>query len=85
MTRVALSLGGVAVLAGLAACAASPELGERAAANTADLRRAGSDRTRVSDDAKCQSYGFQPGTAGYADCLSRLRQTRPKARRAADP
>lgn len=69
--------------AALAGCAASsPAIDSSSHKGAiADLRKqTPSARTGPSDDAKCQAYGFQPGTDGYADCRARLRQERSRER-----
>jgi hypothetical protein len=72
-----------AALCGSATSAPAVEKSGRRAA-VADLRsHVPAGRTGVSDDAKCQAYGFQSGTAGYADCRARLRQERAGKRRPA--
>jgi hypothetical protein len=37
----------------------------------------------AKDDAKCQSSGFQPGTAAYDQCLAKLADLRAQADRSA--
>lgn len=56
----------------LAGCAAAPDGGAIGAMT--DLVNPGARqayRAQV-DDAKCQSYGFLPGTGGYANCRLEL-------------
>ena len=38
----------------------------------------------ANDDAKCQSYGFTPGRAGYPECRMNLDLSRQPARQQAD-
>jgi hypothetical protein len=84
MAGNARSVGAAILLAAaLGGCAASsPAIDETdrrdAVANLHSHTATG--RTGASDDAKCQAYGFRPGTGGYADCRARLRQGRAPAR-----
>jgi len=35
------------------------------------------------DDAKCKSYGYQPGTLNYSDCQDKLTEMRDQSDRSA--
>lgn len=70
---VALALMAVALL--FASCAMQQQVDPEKKADKAAAEAAAKE-TGTIDDARCQSFGFQPGTSGYTQCRKDLESER---------
>jgi hypothetical protein len=71
--QVALVLISVAVL--LAGCANQQQSDSQSREDKAALEAAAKEESAI-DDARCQSYGFQPGSPGYVQCRKDINNER---------